>query len=53
MTSPWREVTAWPFVVPLAVMAGVVLLWRLHRRSAELVKSSVYGVRSFRLVDVG
>ena len=34
MTSPWREVTAWPFVVPVAALAGAVLLWRLHRRAA-------------------
>jgi VanZ family protein len=33
-SSPWHEIPAWPFVVPLTLLAGAVLLWRLHRRAA-------------------
>jgi hypothetical protein len=33
-STPWHEVPASPFVVPLAVAVCAVLLWRLHRRAA-------------------
>lgn len=34
MTAPWQEISAWPFVVPLATVAWAVLLYGLHRRAA-------------------
>ncbi|RKS75723.1 VanZ like protein [Motilibacter peucedani] len=41
MATPWHELSPWPFVVPLGVLAFAAALWWLQRRAALTVSRAV------------